>query len=336
MENNIFPIHVCFSSDQRYTNILIVALQSLINNTSEFNKYYIHILSDGIEKQYKSLIYGMCTKNITINIIEMDTYKEKLKNVFVDRHLSIATYYRFFLPELFKDINKILYLDTDILIMDDIEKIYNVDISEKYMAGCNDIAFNTLNFEDFQNAHVLLKKLGYIDRKKYVNAGILLFNLKKMRETNASKRLLDMALSHKFPFHDQDVLNLIFQDGIQEMDERWNFITHLSPEVYSSAVQKRLYNRIASNSMSIIHYAGARKPWNDFNILLGGLWWKTALNSPASAYFIKEIMTAQNVQHSKQISLKLKIKREFYRVMRNITFGKLRNFYNKKLKKYEN
>lgn len=335
MKSTDINIHVCFSADDRYAPTLIVAMQSLIECTSTANHYFLYILSDGISKLHQAILLGMCKENIDVIILETDIYKEKIKDFFIDRHLSLATYYRFFLPELFPRLEKILYLDTDIIIKDDIATLYAMDISGNYIAGCCDIAVNTLSCGDFGRSHSVLKHLGYVSTGEYVNAGILLFNLNKMREMDATSRLLRVASATQFPFHDQDVLNLVFQGYIQQIDERWNFITHLTPEMYSKDIQESLHTRIRNNDIAIIHYPGARKPWNDTSIPLGGFWWAVALRSPAASHFLGRIPIIIPQEYSgtdcKRTS---KVKREFYRVMKNITFGKVRDFYKEKLRKY--
>ena len=280
-------VNVVFSSDDNYVNVLIVAIQSLLDTSSDKNFYNIYVLSDGISLPYQSLLMGMSndSRNCKVAIIDISEYKERLENVFVDRHLSIATYYRFFLAEIFPKLDKILYLDTDIIVRSDVAELFNVDIFDNVIAGCKDIAVNSCSFGDFLKSKKLLQELGYINNGSYVNAGVLIFNLNEMRKINASKILLEIALSHKFPFHDQDVINLLFNKRIKFIDEEWNFTTHLSPEMYSSNIRENIWKRIKSGQIKIIHYPGSSKPWINSSIL-SSYWWNTALHSPASHYFI--------------------------------------------------
>lgn len=276
-------IHVAFSTDGNYCSSLGVALQSMINHMNSKLNYHVYILGDDVSVGDKSVIYQMDKniKNLFIHFIDMHDYKEKIKNIFVDRHLSVAAYYRFFLPEILPDIDKVLYLDTDIIINEDIADLYNIDISKNIIGGCRDLAIVHCDFWDFKKSHEMLKSLGYKNPYDYINSGVLLFNLKKMREQNTTQKLLDTALSHSFVFHDQDAINLVCDGDIKILDGKWNFITHTSPEIYPYHVKQDIYTRIAENNIGIIHYAGASKPWNSgINSLLSGAWWKVAITSP--------------------------------------------------------
>ena len=293
-------IHISFSTDDNYCPIMGIALQSMIEHMNSKSNYHVYILDDNISAGNKSIIYqmGKNIKNLFIHFINIQDHKSKIKNVFVDRHLSIATYYRFFLPELLPDIDKILYLDTDIIINEDIADLYNTDISKNIIGGCRDLAVVHCDFWDFKKSHEILKSLGYKNSYDYINAGVILFNLKKMRKQNTTEKLLDIALNHSFVFHDQDAINLVCDGDIKILDGKWNFITHLSPEIYPYHVKQDIYTRIATNNIGIIHYAGASKPWNNgMNSLLSGAWWKVAAMSPFFNIYLsrlKYIATACN------------------------------------------
>ena len=274
-------IYVSFSSDDNYCDIMGIALQSMIDHMNPKLNYHVYILDDNISVDKKSLIYrmGMLFENLFIHFIDVHECKEKIENVFVDRYLSIATYYRFFLPELLPDIDKILYLDSDIIINEDIANLYHIDIAQNVIGGCLDFAVRDCNAEIFEKCHKILSSLDYKDFSNYINAGVILFNLKKMRELNITQTLLTTALSTSFVFHDQDVINLVCEGDIKILDGKWNFVTHLSLEIYPYVVQQNAYTHIATNNIGIIHYAGSSKPWMNLKGLLYGNWWNVASRS---------------------------------------------------------
>ena len=298
-------IHVCFSTDDRYCGILGVALQSMIDHMNPKLNYHVHILADGVSVGNKSLIYQMekQLENLFIHFIDVKDCKEKIKGIFIDRHLSIATYYRFFLPELLPNIDKILYLDTDVIINEDIADLYNTDIKKNVIGGCLDLAVIHCDFGDFRKSHEMLKSLSYKNPEKYINAGVILFNLEKMREQDTTQKLLTTALNHSFIFHDQDAINLVCDGDIKILDGKWNFIAHLSPEIYPYSIQQDISVRIATNNIGIIHYAGASKPWNTGrNTILAGSWWNTALKSSFSNVYLSESQSVTSI--SSKISAK--------------------------------
>ena len=255
-------------------------MQSLICNIKSSQKYHIYIVTRNINFVDISYLKIFEKENIKIHFINADDIFEKTKNLFIDRHLSIAAYWRYFLPYIIPNIEKIVYIDCDTIICDDIQKLYNIDIRNNFIAGCVDIAVNQCDFGDFKLAKDKLSLFDFNEFSKYINSGVLVINIKKWKEERISEKLLDISKQNKFIFHDQDALNIICKDKIYYLSERWNFTTHVAPEIYSISTQNNMQNRILNWDIGIIHYPGKFKPWNSYQGLLVNIWFMYANINP--------------------------------------------------------
>lgn len=141
--------------------------------------------------------------------------------MFVLNYISNTTYTRLKLPNILKDVGKILYLDSDTIILNDIMELYDIDINDKPIAGVNEWTLTNLN-----------TKWGYIQylrdefkhfEEKYFNAGVLLMNLEYMRNDLMSTRCQIAFDEHKeFKYNDQDILNWLYDEDAVNAHPKWN------------------------------------------------------------------------------------------------------------------
>ena len=132
-------------------------------------------------------------------------------------------------------LNKILYLDSDILVLTDISECWGIDI--------NKFAIAAVPSQNKKRSLVL-----NIDENRYFNSGVLLINLKYWRENNLTLKFIDFIKnhSHLIKFWDQDVLNRVCGDSVLFIDEKWNYCGLYSDE----------------NDVNILHFVGMHKPWS--------------------------------------------------------------------------
>ncbi|EAH9643737.1 hypothetical protein EYX07_08875, partial [Campylobacter jejuni] len=129
----------------------------------------------------------------------------------IHKHISIATYYRFFIPSLFVNFEKVIYLDSDMLINSDISKLYDIDMNDFKLLAVKDIIVNLAHakHKEIWEKKIVdsCKKCGIKDCSKYFNAGVLVFNMNKIsfKDTIACFKMLKKI---KDPYlNDQDILN---------------------------------------------------------------------------------------------------------------------------------
>ena len=281
-------VSICFASDNNYAPYLAVTIKSLIENADKNKNYEIYILEDNIELEAKNKILSMSDNRIFIKFININIYiNKKLKDkLFVDRHLSISTYYRFLIPRIFKYFEKILWLDSDLIIFENISEIYDIELGSYMIGACKDSEiFRRIEYED--GAKI---KNGWIDYfkytipldnpKNYFQAGILLFNIKIMLENDLESEFIRCINRFENPKnHDQDILNYICQNKVKYFDMSWNVLWaipfYFNPlDVFPKDYAKEYIN--SYNNPKIMHYCGETKPWINPNYPKSNLWWKYA------------------------------------------------------------
>ena len=243
---------IFFSTDNNYVEHLCVAITSIIINSKQSNQLDFYILDGGISDNNKDVIRGICRNKV--NFITID---ESLVNKFhlnQKAHQSNATYIRFLIPNIKKDAKKVIYLDSDLIVLQPIEELWNIDLGDRYLGVC----------EDTWAPMIKYKSTIGLKEKPYFNAGVMLMNLEKMREDGIVNVLFDSArkLGQSIRYADQDVMNLVCQDRILFLPLKWNVqgSTFFMKSGLFQASQHVINEAITAPA--IIHYVGKRKPWH--------------------------------------------------------------------------
>lgn len=236
------PINIAFCINDGYTPQLAVVLTSIMKNTTRNVVAYVFSsdMSDASKQKLNKL--KLFFKKLTINFIAVSDAKLRALPRTID-YISVETYYRYLIPELLPELDKILYLDADIIVRGDITPLYDFDISDYYIAGANDLWVHDTKYKG---------KIGFAQNELYVNAGVLLMNLRKMRAEKMAQTLIQKTtkLAGKIQYQDQDVLNIVCRGHVAEFDSIYNYTSH---NIYDE--------RAKLNSAVIIHYTGPKKPW---------------------------------------------------------------------------
>ena len=266
MQKNNRYINIAFSLDDKYIMILCVALCSLTKQCNSDYIYRIHILSNGLSLSSKSAIKECVKDNDKIIIIFLDV-KDCFKNVdlYVKSgtadYLSIATYYRLCLHNVLQKEEKVLYVDSDVVFCKDPSELYDIVLGDNIVAGVPDIAGNWRCYTKDSTLYEYRKSIGIKDLDSYINAGVVLLNLKELRRLYPQNELIAFASSKKWEKHDQDVINVISEGKKILLPYSWNMIEFVDEEDKKHTNCQELKKYIDSYSdVGIIHYA-TRKPW---------------------------------------------------------------------------
>ena len=183
--SKIIPIF--FAVDDGYVPFLAVALQSIVENASNKYTYVIKVLYTNITEKNQTKIKKYERENISIEFVDLNYYIDKIKDKLYTRdYYSKTTYFRLFIPELYPQYNKCLYLDSDIVVLDDIAKLYNIEIGDNLVAAAPDDVIQTT--EVFQT--YAEKVVGVASFERYFNAGILVMNLDELRKFKFQEKFL--------------------------------------------------------------------------------------------------------------------------------------------------
>ncbi len=204
MSNNK-EIPIFFAIDDAYTPFLAVALKSLLNNASKDYNYCIKVLHTNVSEAHKNQIKKFECKNVNVEFVDLSYYIEKVKDKLYTRdYYTNTTYFRLFLPELYPQYDKVLYLDSDIIVVGDISELYNTDMGTNLVAAAPDDIIQTIKvFQDYAELVV-----GVAKYQHYFNAGVLLMNLDELRKFKFQEKFLYLLGKVKFSVApDQDYLN---------------------------------------------------------------------------------------------------------------------------------
>ncbi len=261
-------INIVFASDNNYAQHTAVAMASVLVNTKVPQKIQFYLIDDEIQPENKEKI-TKTVQNLGGNIEFIKIKNSKLEDCYVSGELSRASYFRLDIANILDEsIEKIIYLDCDLLVYDDIEKMWQLDMDGKPVAATCDLGI-------MASARVRKQKNKFIGLPfdaPYFNAGVLMMDLKKWRDGNYAEAIIALATQNKYPNHDQDALNKFFMNNWQEIPLRWDVIPPVfnlflkivtKPDLRQKAIEAKL-------NPAIFHYAGGYKPWeyeihNGFN-----------------------------------------------------------------------
>ncbi len=278
-------ICVAMAADNNYTLPTIVAMTSIMENSLKSNKYRFYLLLSGdFSTENKQKLTSLEHKyiNCSVNLIDMNNMYEDYK---VSSHITTPTYYRLSLPSLLPNLDKILYLDGDIIVRKDLGELYNTNIDDYYVAGVDQPHTSTISLgRDF------LKSVGLTSHDEYINAGIILINLKQWRENNLEVKFQKCkernANNRKWRLHDQDLLNEVCFDHIYYLPLKYNALMHYynTFDKLIKPISKNVWESSYEDA-TIVHFSSKVKPWNDLTISKANLWWDYANKTD----FIKDI-----------------------------------------------
>ena len=252
-------IPIFFATDDNYVPFLCVALNSLIANSSPKYDYKVHVLIDTLSDESKSILRSMQTDNVRLDFY---CVADKLRGICERLHMrdyyTKATYYRFFVPEMFPEYDRGVYLDCDIVITDDIAKLYHAPLGKNLVAAVPDEIITDIEVFAQYSERVL-----GIPRNEYFNAGILTLNLAEMRKVKIEEQFAELLGKRTYRVaQDQDYLNVICYRKTTLLATKWNKTP--MPNSNRRAIPK------------IAHYKINFKPWRYDNIPYAELFWKYA------------------------------------------------------------
>ena len=212
-------IPIFFSTDDNYIPFLAVTLQSMLDNSSKDYKYLIKVLNTDVSDENIAKIKKYERDNFKIEFVDM---RKALDELGLRLHTCIyytqVTYYRLFIPSMYPQYDKALYLDCDIVIRSDVAKLFNINIGNKLVGATTDEFVMSLpKIQPYMTQCLGLNKV-----TDYFNAGVLIMNLKQMREQKFEDQFIDLLGKYKFVVQDQDYLNVICKDKVHYISGLWD------------------------------------------------------------------------------------------------------------------
>ncbi len=253
------PIIVVFICDENYAMPTTVAITSLKCNKSSGVSYNVYVLGVSLSEESKAKFEVLSDTDFEVKVLERELSEEQRNVVICRERVTLAALLKFDLPIIFNQYDKLIYLDSDIVVQKDLLPLFEIDIENQYAAVVKD----TMTVRG-KNAH--LKMLEF-KPEAYFNSGMLLLNLKKMREEDIPDKLLQYRLNGKNKFMDQDALNVVFDGNVKYVSPyynllncffEWQTIDELG-KFYGVEFPHRR-SEVFRNA-TVLHFGDKKKPW---------------------------------------------------------------------------
>ena len=279
---------VIFACNDVFIPYLSVAIQSLVEHRSPDRHYDIVILSNGVEEESRATLrrqVGACG-NVGVGFIDVSEALAHRK-LPVHGHFRVEMYLRLLAPELLDPLKKAVYLDCDLIILDDVALLFDTDVDGALLAATQDA--DTIGQAFGYNATIkkhLAETVGLSTPLDYFQSGVLVLNLEEFRKSYTSEQLISIAGSRHWQWPDQDVLNSLCRGAYVRLDMAWNTlfdwerirrkrIIGCAPDDVRATYEK------AREHPRIVHFAGPDdRPWLYPDVDFGDLFWDYASRSP--------------------------------------------------------
>ena len=263
-------IHIAYATDDNYAQHVGISILSLYLHTSLSSRLKVYVICNKLSLTNKQKLLEIARRfDSNLTFIDCDELSELLPSDVNTANLSLSTYCRLFSAELLpKYINKLLYLDCDTLINEDISKLYDWDLGDALVGGIEDTMYKEMKTSIFLN-----------EDSSYINAGVLLIDLDKWRKAHIVKEFI--AFINKFngnvPHLDQGVINGVLKNKIEILPLKYNvqapiFAFHNYTDMLNFFSMYHYYSRDevldAKRNPVIIHYTSffLERPWFKFCI----------------------------------------------------------------------
>jgi lipopolysaccharide biosynthesis glycosyltransferase len=282
-------VTIITASSNYYIPYVGVMLKSLLEKTRARNRNYeIFILHTDVsevnKKKVKAIARNYPNASIDFYDMSMDISGLLFKRSEWVGHISNETFYRTLLHKVFAAYEKVIYLDSDEIVRADVANFFDVDIGGNLLCACLDPEFIGMYYLYPESREYTETVLNIKEPLKYFQGGVLLINIKEFRKTFGDYELVEKAVSQKYRWVDQDILNAachgrtIFTDMAWNMmvQHKWDRIRTIKQAPFD--ISEQYFT--ARKKPKIIHYAGAEKPWFNPEMDFADEFWEVARRSP--------------------------------------------------------
>lgn len=250
-----------FSFEESYAPYFAVAMTSIRAHADPDRNYVVRCLYSGnvCEKTRRRITDEFCKDNFTVFFDDIsDEIKDVSDKLHTRDYYEKSTYYRLFIPRLYPEYDKALYLDSDIVLLSDVAGLYDVDLGDDLVGAVPDESVQKV--PEFM-AYVE-NRIGVASHTEYFNAGILLMNCAALRESRFEEKFIRLISLVTFDVaQDQDYLNTICKGRVRFIGPEWN----------KMPIDPFLVKR---EDIKLIHYNLQFKPWKADGILYEDVFWK--------------------------------------------------------------
>ncbi len=255
-------LHVALASDRNYAEFVAVVIVSLFDTNTWQDFTTIHLLSNDIDDAtLEKLRRHIPDGRGKMIVYDIRSLKEDL-GVVVPSTIAITAYARLFLPYLLnQEIDRVLYLDCDVVVSGSVHDFYKISFRDQWVAGVRDTLIST----------EIKTSVGLTEKDEYINSGVLMLNLLAWRDNKVTQRCLDFLVSHegKVVHHDQGIINAVCNNRKLVVHPKYNVSTSYFSHPYSllRKLNVPFYSQLevheATSLPVIIHFTEGfyNRPW---------------------------------------------------------------------------
>ena len=272
-ERKVIP--VVFSTNDKYALYCYLAIYSLLKHADKNNYYDIRVFMVSLSQENIQFLEQLKNEYASVTCMNVLSYVKDadLREL---SFFSVETFYRLFISQILAEYKKVVYLDSDMLVLHDITPLYDTDMNGHPIAAVHDVVCAYLA------GHA--RELG-LEMRNMFNAGVLVIDTEAYERQNIREAGLEALAAdyrnerRKFIYVDQDVLNTTVYNDVEFIDDRWNFqweFTWRLDGIYDGYREK--YEQTSQDPW-IIHYAGDRKPWVYPSLPFADYFWDMVLET---------------------------------------------------------
>lgn len=281
---------IVFATDQKYKYYTAVTIQSILDHISPEGEYMITVLHEDLSPEEVDFFHSLTKpyKNVTLHPVCMADWINKIgrEQFYIGSRYPIAAYYRLFLPEILPDADKVIYLDSDMLVRTDIAKLLQTDLHGCALGAVRDKQAASSIFLSPDQLKLYLycrKSLRLKSSRNYLNSGMLVMDLALMRKTGFKQKVSEtLASGIQFLLVDQDIFNLIYKNDYYKISSLWN---------------DQMYEVRRDHSKSFIQHFSGLAPWASPLNRYAGIWRDYAATLP----FYRDMESTMNASRLKHL-----------------------------------
>ena len=271
-------VPICYIADDGYVVPTATSIASLINFKRENTRYSIKVITNNMTEANRRRIEGMSCPGAEIEVVRLEPEEELERLASGNAHVTSTALYKFSLPNIFPECEKMLYLDGDILARKDLSQLLEVDLGDNYVAAVKD--YRAIVSEP--------NPLDYLPLASscYFNSGVMLLNLKKIRSDGIREQLIDYRLHGVNHFMDQDTLNVVFSGKVKYLPLTYN-VMYSAVSHFSIGELVQYYEMGDLSSIDELcdiaflwHYCSPTKPWKFLDSWKAKEWYECFRLSP--------------------------------------------------------
>lgn len=304
----IIPVVFCF--DNNFAPYAYITIKSLSFYAKEETRYSVYcVVNNDLTSSNKKHILSLSNKNLDIQFIQA---KKTFEKAHQHRGITESSYYRLMLHDLIPHQNKVIYLDVDVLINEDLTQFFSIYLGKNIIGGVKNLYIHQVFEKHLINIDYWeerFKKSKYT----YINAGVLLMNLEQIRTTEIWKEWVELA-KYKWEYHDQDILNISCMNKVLFLPPKYNATYPIRAK---GADFWDLFTSEELAEKPVIFHFTASKPWDSKYMNQSQVWWAFVKNHTEEYnYYLNRYNKLDSINKKMQ-RLVLKGKRIFAKIIRS-------------------